>query len=126
MKNSKVATINIRIKDLFKQWLEITKIFHNLRDQEISILSLLLYNHYKLKKEITNEKILWKLVFDYDVKMEIEEELNIKGQSLRNVLTALRKKGVIQDNKISKVFIPEIEEESDNFKIIFNFNIINE
>lgn len=126
MKNSKVATINIRIKDLFKQWLEITKIFHNLRDQEINILALLLYNHYKLKKEITNEKILWKLVFDYDVKMEIEEELNIKGQSLRNVLTALRKKGVIQDNKISKVFIPEIEEESDNFKIIFNFNIINE
>lgn len=126
MKNSKVATINIRIKDLFKQWLEITKIFHNLRDQEINILALFLYNHYKLKKEITNEKILWKLVFDYDVKIEIEEELNIKGQSLRNVLTALRKKGIIQDGRISKMYIPEIEDKSDNFKIVFNFNIVNE
>lgn len=126
MKNSKIANINITIKDLFKKWLEITKLFHKLTNQEIEVLALLLYYHYKYKKDITNEKILWKILFDYDTKLEIKEELNIKDQGIQNVLTSLRKKNIIRDNKIVSTFIPELDQDGKNFKIIFNFNIIHE
>lgn len=72
MNNTKQANINIHIKDLFFRWLEITSAFHNLTTQQKQVLGLFLYHHYKLKKEISNKKILWKLVFDYDTKKLIK------------------------------------------------------
>lgn len=125
MRNSKVANINITIKDLFKKWLQITRLFHKLTNQEIDVLALLLYYHYQYKKDITNDKILWKVLFDYDTKHLIKEELGIKDQGIQNVLTSLRKKNIINDNKIVQTYIPNIESKSDNFKIIFNFNVIH-
>jgi hypothetical protein len=125
MKNTKIANINVYIKDLFTQWLIVTKQFNKLSRQEIDILSLLLFNYYKLKKEITNEKILWKILFDYDIKNEIKKELKIKDPSFQNALTSMRKKGVIKDNKIVRTYIPDIENGAKNFKVIFNFNIID-
>lgn len=124
MKNVKQANINVNFKGLFKHWLDITKSFHKLTNQEQSILSLLLYYYYEYKKEITNETILWKMVFDYDTKAKIKEELGMKDQVLQNNLTKLRKKNIVQDNQIVKTYIPQLSEDVKNFKVIFNFNII--
>lgn len=126
MKNSKIANINIRLKGLFKQWLVITRVFHKLTEQQMSILALLLYYHYILKQDITNEKILWKMVFDYDTKLKIRNELNISDQAIQNTLNILRKKNIIKSNRITPTYIPELEKDSTNFKIIFNFNIVHE
>ncbi len=125
MKNSKIANLNVDIKGLFKKWLEVTKCFHKLTNQQQDVLSLLLYYHYINKKEITNDKILWKIVFDYDTKALIKEELSIKDQVFQNILSKLRKDNIIVNNKISNFFIPELEDKTNNFKIIFNFNIID-
>ena len=124
MNNVKNVNINVKLKSLFFKWLSITKPFHKLPQQESDILALLLFHHYKIKHETTNEKILWKIVFDYDTKMKIKEELNINDNTLQNVLTKLRNKKVIIDNKISPVYIPSLELNAKNFKIIYNFNII--
>jgi hypothetical protein len=118
--------MNIVPKELFKKWLSITHQFHKLKPQEEDILALFLYYHYKLKQEITNNKILWKVLFDYDTKNDIKKELGIKDQAMQNALTAFRKKKIIVDNVISKAVIPEFTKTDDNFKIIFNFNIIHE
>jgi len=126
MKNIKVANINTTIKKLFKDWLYLTKIFHKLTDQQINILSLFLYEYYKLKKEVTNERIINEVLFDYKIKMKIKEELGIKYPSLQNAMTIFRKKGIIVNNQLSKLFIPQIEKDANNFKLIYNFNIINE
>lgn len=125
-KNLKQANINIHLKDLFLKWLEITSAFHNLTRQQKRVLSLLLYYHYKFKSEVTNTKILWKLVFDYDTKFKIREELGMKDSVLQNVLTKLRKDNIITNNVISPAFIPDLEPGSKMFRILFNFNIIHE
>lgn len=125
MKNSKIANLNTDLKGLFKKWLEITKCFHNLTNQQQGVLSLLLYHHYINKKEITNEKILWKIVFDYDTKALVKEELGIKDQVFQNILSKLRKDNIIVNNKISSFFIPNLEKKANSFKIVFNFNIID-
>jgi len=125
MKNTKTANINISLKQLFSVWLEITSSFHKLRKQEKKVLSLFLYHYFKLKQEITNDTILWKVLFDYDKKEEIKKELNMPDQSFRNILTSLRKKNVIKDEMISNIYIPTLENKSKNFKVIFNFNIID-
>lgn len=127
MKNVKQANLNITRKNLFLKWLDITSSFHNLTKQQKEVLGLFLYYHYKFKKEITNEKILWKLVFDYDTKVLIEKELGIKNAGLQNVLTLFRKKNIINEkNEITPTFIPNINPGSKEFKVIFNFNIIDE
>lgn len=126
LKNLKQANINIHLKDLFLKWLDITSAFHNLTNQQKQVLGLLLYYHYKFKSEVTNTKILWKLVFDYDTKCKIKEELNIKDAVLQNILTKLRKDRIIVNNTITSAFIPDLEEGSKVFRIIFNFNIIHE
>lgn len=125
MKNTKIANININLKKLFSVWLDITSPFHKLRKQEKKVLSLLLYHYYMLQKDITNESIVWKVLFDYDKKLEIRKELNIKDPSFNNVLSSLRKKKVIVDDRISSIYIPSVEQKANNFKVIFNFNIID-
>jgi len=124
MKNVKQANINVTLKQLYRQWLQITKAFHGLTKQQQSILALFLYYHYKYKQQITNEKILWRTVFDYDTKLKIKEELGISDPVLQNNLTKFRKKGVIQKGRIVGTYIPALEKGSKNFKVIFNFNII--
>lgn len=126
MKNEKIANINVTLKNLFVRWLDITVTFHKLTEQERTVLALLLYYHYKFNKELTNATILWKMVFDYDTKMKIKEELSMKDSILQNVLTALRKKNVIKDNKIISTYIPQIERTSKSFRVIFNLNIIED
>lgn len=124
--NEKQANINIKVKDFFFKWVELTKPFHKLNPKECNILALILYHHYKLSHEITNEKILWKMVFDYDTKVLIAEELEIQISALENYYSNLRKKKVIVDNIITKYYIPNITKKFKNFKIIFNFNINHE
>jgi hypothetical protein len=125
MKNSKVANINIKLKDLFFKWMEITKPFHKLTNQQQEVLALFLFYHYKLKQEITNEKILWKVVFDYDTKMLIKEELGIVDAGFQNIMSKLRKNKIIFNNQISSAYIPSLEVGSKNFKIIFNFTVVD-
>lgn len=125
MKNIKQATQNIRLKDLFLKWLEITSSFHGLTKQHRKILAQFLYYHYTYSKDITNNKILWKTVFDYDTKKLIEEELGVTNQAIQNFLTYSRKNNVIIGNEVNKAYVPDLSKDSNNFKVIFNFNIIN-
>ena len=93
--NEKVANLNVNIKSFFRQWIQFTAPFHKLSNQQQKVLSLLLYYHYKLKQEITNNKILWKEVFDYETKVKIYTELDIQPSALENMLSSLRKRNII-------------------------------
>lgn len=122
--NIKSATLNVKIKNFFFRYIEFLKPFHNLTNQEQKVLALFLYYHYKLSKEITNNKVLWKEVFDYDTKRLILDELQIEDSGLQNILTSLRKKKVIIDKQISKNYIPDITNNPKTFVLTFNFNLI--
>ena len=108
-----------------KLWLELTRPFHKLTQQQINVLALLLYYYFENRKDITNNKILWKEVFDYDTKAKIQKELDIKPQGIQNVLTALRKKNIIMDNEIVTTYVPNIEYGSKHFNLLFKFDIID-
>lgn len=124
--NVKSLNVNVHLKSMFKYWLEITSSFHKLTNQQISVLALLLYYHHELSKEITSNKILWKMVFDYEIRDKIRKELDIADAGFQNVLTSLRKKNIIVNNQIVTTYIPKLNlKESKNFRVIFNFNIID-
>lgn len=129
MNNTKVANLNVTLKDLFLKWLDVTKAWHKLNNQQQQVLALLLYYHYQYKKDITNNKVLWKILFDYDTKIKIKEdpifEKGLSDSALQNILTSLRKKKIIVNGEISALYVPELSINSKNFKIIFNFNIVD-
>jgi hypothetical protein len=124
--NEKTANLNVKLKDFFTKWIEFTRPFHKLNPKQSQVLSLLLYHHYRLSQEITNSKILWKEVFDYDTKLLIYEELNIQSGSLENLLSQLRRKNIVIDNKITPYFVPNVDKKTKEFKLIFNFKLIHE
>lgn len=126
MENGKIATIPITRNKLFYRWLELTKPFHKLSEQPIVVLSWLLYYYDKYKTTTKDEDLAWKLTFDYDTKMLIKEDMGIKDQTLQNVFTKLRKSNIIKDNKIMSNYIPNLTEDAKEFKLIFNFKIIDE
>lgn len=126
MKNEKVAVLPVTKSSLFFKWLELTKPFHQLRGHQMTVLGWLLYYHYIYKNTINDENLVWKLVFDYDTKVKIKEIIGIQDASFQNVLTALRKKGAIKDNKIIPSYIPVISKNATDFKLIFHFKIKND
>lgn len=127
MENGKIATIPISRSKLFYRWLELTKPFHKLPKQELTALAWILYYFDKYKLETNNEDTAWKLTFSYPTKLEIKQHLGgIKDQSFQNILTRLRKKNVIKDNKVMRNYIPTLDPKSKEFKLIFNFKIVDE
>jgi hypothetical protein len=125
-KNIKIANINVKLKTFFRNWMQFTQPFHKLPNQQQAVLALLLFYHYQLKSEITNTKILWKAVFDYDIKIKISNELEIQPGALENLLSQLRKRKIIVDNQITPAYVPELDLKAKKFTIVFNFNIKNE
>lgn len=125
MDNVNIKRINVDVKQMFTYWLTFLKPYHNLRYKEIEALSVFLYYRYKLSEEVLNKDLIDKLLFSPDVRKNIMEELNIKSSYVfNNLLTALRNKGVItRDNKIAEVLVPNFVPGSDNFKLVFNFEI---
>lgn len=129
MTNAIEASLNLKLKDFFFKWLDITHSFHKLSKQHQKVLALLLYYHYLYKKETTNNKILWKFVFDYDTRLKIQEdsvfEKGLTVQGLNTVIHQLKKKGIIVDGKVSPRYIPVLTTDCKKFKITFNFNIVD-
>lgn len=122
MKNNSV-TFNTNFKDVLYYWLKFTKPFHNLAEQPMRVLALLLLKYFNYKEIVKDDKVLWKMVFDYDTKVEIITELDIKDYTLENKLTQLRKKGIIVNNTINKKYIPNLDLNTKEYNINFKFNI---
>ena len=123
MKNSKVAVIPVDKSQLFYRWLILTRPLHGLKGNQLKVLAWLLYYHHNYKTNIDNEEVVWKMVFDYDTKAKIKEDVGIQDASFQNVLSILRKKGVIVNNRIVEAYIPRLEIGAKEFKLIYHFKI---
>jgi hypothetical protein len=115
----KSININSECRSFFKQYVVITEPFHKLKGRAADVLSQLLYYNYFYRNLETNIK--WKMIFDYDTKLEIREYLDISGPVLENNLSYLRKKNVIVNNRVVDSFLVIPEENS--VQLVFNWNI---
>lgn len=75
---------------------------------------------------MSNKADMFKLVFDYDTREEIQDKLNISSAVLRNTLTALRKKGLIVNNTIPRHYLDIDIEGGKNFTVGYKFLIQND
>lgn len=98
----KAIDIPSSIDVFFRQWLGTVKMFKPfslLRPKEMDVLAQILKQNYLLSDIPIEHR--WKIVFDYDIKLQIKEELGgMRDESFQNILSSLRKKGFIVDNRI--------------------------
>lgn len=115
-----MITIKTNKRKYFKQYLNILKplLVPKLSNGELNILAELMYLNYKYKN--IDVKSRGKLIFDYDSKISIINNLNTSLATLNNVITILRKKNYIKANIINPnlVIDPDI-----NTKLGFHFII---
>lgn len=121
--NMNIKRIHTDKKSIFRLWLEFLKPYHKLRNKEVEALSLMLYYRYELSREIPNIEMVDMILFSTETRAKIRSELsNMSQKVFNNLLTSLRKKGVLtKNNKIHHNLIPNMTE--DGFKLIFNFEV---
>lgn len=126
MKNETVANITTNFNGLIRKWVAFTYPFHKLPTQEQETLTAILIFYFQFKKNIKDENIIWKMVFDYDTRVKISNMINTKDYTLQNNLTKLRKKNIIKDNKVVPNYIPNLEPDCKSFRILYNFTVKND
>ena len=115
-------SIPVTKRQFFKAFVEILQPFIKVRNREGEVFAELLYQCY-LRRSMASKKDMFKLVFDYDTRELIQEELDMSSAVFRNTLSALRKKALIVDNAIPKHYLMDLEEE---VKLTFRFLIQND
>ena len=119
------AVLKVNLREAFKWWLEFTRPFNKLTNLELELVALLLYHRHMIYREFGSEIYIKKILFGTEMRKQLKEDLGCKTQILINLLSNLRKKGIITNDSIKKGFIPKIEKdyEGSTFRIIFELKI---
>ena len=96
--------------ELFLNWFLILKPLHNLSNKECILASKLYKYRDELKEVILDKEILDTTILSDTYRKKIIEEMDITMIHLQVLLTSLRKKNVIIDNRLNPKFIPHIKD----------------
>lgn len=111
----------------YKVYLEILRIFSNLknpkiepysslRNRELEVLSVITYMHNEKYSKIP-DKERNTLVFSYDSRQEVADTLGVSNEVVYNIMMDLRKKGFLEKNKVNKkLLIPPMKSLTLKFK----------
>lgn len=119
------ATIPVSSKvDAFETWLMITKALHKLTNEEIKVLAVFLSKRHELAYKIIDEDLLNENVFSTKNRKEVEQLLGfVNPTKLNNILSSMRKKGALKDNKIQPQFIPPLSKDFKEFIVAFKVKL---
>lgn len=116
----KTVNINANKKDIFYHYLNVTTVLHKLSPKEKHLLSLFLFYADREKHNFKKQEDLWNKVFSHEIKEQIMMDMDIKSSSIHNLMTSLRKKKVIQDNKIAAQYIVNLDDGKLELSFIFH------
>jgi len=77
--------------------------YNSLSKREREVLAEL--NYYYSKLSSIEERKRNKLIFDYDTRREISEHLGVKTEQIYNIVSLLKKKGIIEKNRLVPKYI---------------------
>jgi hypothetical protein len=123
-KINNVVRIPTTKEKFFKYWFEFLKPFHNLTNREIEVISSFVKHRYKLSLNITSEELLNKVLMSEETKKSVREDCGITSSHFQVIMSKLREKKIIIDDKINPKFIPNITKDEGNFKFMLLFDFI--
>lgn len=110
--------------NFFKYWFEFLKPFHNLPERGINVATALAKHRYELSKKIKDENLLDEIVMSADTKRKVREELGLSATHFHVIISILKEKNIIVNNRMNPKFLPNITEGKNNFQLLlfFDFN----
>lgn len=124
MKNTNIAVKEIPKEDVFRWWLILTRPHHKLTNKEIEFLTAFLVEDYFLKTKISDKEIARQMLFSTTTRSKLMSKLSLSVPTFNNMLSKLRKKGVFGSECIIERFIPNIELNAKDFRVIFQFKLV--
>jgi len=119
----KVAVIKTNVRSFFYHWVTVTFPIHKLGKMDKAVLAELLYYRYKFSLQIKSEEFIQKMLFDYDTKLQIAENLKINQGRFAMILTSLRKKGIIKGRVLNSHYTPGLKAGDEEFTFAYKFKI---
>lgn len=120
MNNVKKASFKIKKDDLYLYWLNLTRPIHKLPNADVNILVELLKLRDSYKGKILDDEILDEIVLSTKNRLFLMEKLdNMSPERFNNLLSDLRRRNVLQENKINPAYIPKIQKDTKKYSIVF-------
>lgn len=123
MDNVRKASFKINRDEFFTYWLALTQPLHNLTKTNIKVLIELLKIRLEYSTKIIDDEVLDDWVFESKNRKRVMDALDLSVDRFNNILSDLRRSGVIIDNRINKAFVPNITNESTKYNIVFELNL---
>ena len=123
-KNSNVARVKAyRGGDFFYKWLNFIKPLHSLTNLEMKVLSLILAKRQELIMVVKDDRIINNLLRSSGVRKEIRDELGMTSTQFNILYGKLKRTGVINEYGLVGKYIPNVEFESNEYRLILTFDI---
>lgn len=106
----------------FKYWFLFLYPFHHLTNKEMEVITCFLKHRFELSKFISDNDILDSVTMSEDTRKKVIEECGISLPHFQVILGKLRKNKVIIDGRINPKYIPNIDNNSDNFQLLLYFD----
>lgn len=106
----------------FKYWLEFLRPLHKLTDREIEVTASFIKYRHQLNKVVNDLDLLDKITLDSETRRKVIEECHLTQAHFQVIMTKLRKRGVIMDNKINPKYIPRFSNDK-TFNLLISFNV---
>lgn len=125
-RNSDVARISSSLEpsniNFFKQWLDFIKPAHKLTDKETLVLATILQIRHDLSRNIKDEALLNEVLMSVETKRKIRQVTKVSSNHFQVLMTKLKQRKVIVDGKINPRYIPNVEVDSEGYKLIIYFS----
>ena len=123
-KNSNVAHVSCALDiGFFYKWLSFLTPFHKLTKSERMVLASFLNKRFQLLQLVRDENILDGLLKSIDIRKEIREDVDLTIPQFNILISKLKKSGVMKDNKIDKHYIPNIQVDTNQYRLVLIFDI---
>jgi len=126
-RNSNIAHVKINSGvAFFYKWLEFIKPLHGLTPLEMRVLAMFLAKRQSLSKVVSQDNVLNEILLGSVSRREIREEIDMKPAQFNIIYSHLKKVGAIKEGAITPRYIPNVEADSGEYRLILMFNINNE
>lgn len=118
----------IRIKSpfnigFFYKWLSFMSPINKLTKSEKTVLAALLYKRFELKEMILDENTLDNVLKSYDIRKQVRESIGYEQSQFNVVMSKLKRSDIIVDDKIDKRYIPNVQFNTDQYRLIVIFDV---
>lgn len=110
-------------KNMFEHWLRVLQPFHGLVEKELELAAEILRYRYSLSRGTDNEDLLDSAILYKEHRKKIISNIpKMSGEYFNVLLTKLRNKKFILNDRVNPKFIPKFKKEGE-FNLLIHFDL---